>query len=334
MSADASLLALLDREAKAALDQWPLALSRVKLVKYRENAVYSAYCDKGRRYAVRLHRHGYHSDEALETELAWMADLRRSGLPVPDVFVTGAGGNFCRPVGPDGKERQIDLIEWLPGEPIGCSELGLGATRETAARQMRALGAIMARMHDHARGWSGLPGARRHSWDAEGLAGTDPLWGRFWDLSRLSANERDLLIAGRDRALEQLDCFGTTKDRFGLIHADLVPENVLADGDALSIIDFDDAGFGWHMFDVATALVFTVEQPHYDTIRQSLLAGYRTVRTLPAAHEAMLPLFLFLRATTYLGWMQTRPEMELPDGMVQQLISRATRLCRQYLGES
>ncbi|WP_144097475.1 phosphotransferase enzyme family protein [Croceicoccus sediminis] len=334
MSADASTLALLDQEAHAALDQWPLALSRVKLVKHRENAVYSVHCDRGRRYAVRLHRRGYHSDEALETELAWMADLRRSGLPVPDVVVTGAGGNFCRPAGPDGEERQIDLIEWLPGQPIGCSERGLAATGEVAARQMHALGAIMARMHDHAQSWPGLSGARRHSWDAEGLAGTDPLWGRFWDLSHLSTDERDVLIAGRDRARAQLDAFGMAEDRFGLIHADLVPENVLADGDALSIIDFDDAGFGWHMFDMATALVFTVEQPRHDTIRQSLLTGYRTVRTLPAAHEAMLPLFLFLRATTYLGWMQTRPEMELPGEMVRQLVSRATRLCREYLGES
>lgn len=334
MSGDADLVASLTREAQDALDHWPQAWGPVSLVKHRENAVFSVHCDKGRRYAVRLHRHGYHSDEALETELAWMADLRQSGLPVPDVVRTRAGHNFCRAVGHDAGERQVDLIEWLPGEPVGCSERGMHASAATAERQMHALGTIMARMHDHAAQWTGLPMAQRHAWDAEGLAGPEPLWGRFWDLPDLAPDERALLVAARDRALAELREFGTGPDRFGLIHADLVPENVLSDGDALFVIDFDDSGFGWHLFDVATALCFTVEQPHHDAMRTALLAGYRTVRPLPHEHEAMLPLFLFLRSTTYLGWMQTRPDTALPDGMADALIARSMRLARDYLKQA
>ena len=49
-----------------------------------------------------------------------------------------------------------------------------------------------------------------------------------------------------------------------MIHADLVPENVLVDGDSIRLIDFDDAGFGWHHFEIATALISSSRQAHFD----------------------------------------------------------------------
>jgi len=37
--------------------------------------------------------------------------------------------------------------------------------------------------------------------------------------------------------------------------ADLPPGNLLVHKDQLAVIDFDDAGFGWHHYDLAVALV-------------------------------------------------------------------------------
>ena len=45
-----------------------------------------------------------------------------------------------------------------------------------------------------------------------------------------------------------------TCDRYGLIHCDFLPENLLKDGKTLRIIDFDDCGYDWHLFDIATSM--------------------------------------------------------------------------------
>src|SRR5579864_52029 len=103
-----------------------------------------------------------------------------------------------------------------------------------------------------------------------------------------------------------LDEFGTAADRYSLIHADLVPENILVDGTHLQVIDFDDAGFGWHMFELATSLYFIRRESVYPEARDALIEGYRHVRPLPQTQLACLPMFLAARGSTYLGWVHTR----------------------------
>jgi Ser/Thr protein kinase RdoA (MazF antagonist) len=72
------------------------------------------------------------------------------------------------------------------------------------------------------------------------------------------------------------------------------------------IIDFDDAGFGFRMYDFATALVKNRDEPHYDAIKSSLFEGYRSHRVLSLGDEKSLDLFLALRDFSYLGWMEAR----------------------------
>ena len=48
--------------------------------------------------------------------------------------------------------------------------------------------------------------------------------------------------------------FDRTPSGYSVIHADMHPGNIVVDGDRLTVIDFDDAGFGWHQYDIATAL--------------------------------------------------------------------------------
>ena len=80
----------------------------------------------------------------------------------------------------------------------------------------------------------------------------------------------------------------------------------MIDNGVVRLIDFDDAGFGWRIFELATVLLKTRDEPEYPRIKQSLFEGYRNCRTLSAADEDSLPLFMMLRSFTYLGWWNER----------------------------
>jgi Ser/Thr protein kinase RdoA (MazF antagonist) len=54
-------------------------------------------------------------------------------------------------------------------------------------------------------------------------------------------------------ALQVLSALDRSVDVRGIIYADLNANNALREGGRLSVIDFDDAGFGWRAFDLAVA---------------------------------------------------------------------------------
>jgi Ser/Thr protein kinase RdoA (MazF antagonist) len=72
------------------------------------------------------------------------------------------------------------------------------------------------------------------------------------------------------------------------------------------LIDFDDSGWGWYLFEVAASLFPQVNQPFFDALLAGYVAGYRTERELSREHESLIPAFIMLRGFTYLGWLMTR----------------------------
>lgn len=248
-----------------------------------------------------------------------MDDLRHNGLNVPQPIAALDGSLL---VSLDGAEQQYaDLIGWVEGRQIGEGSKPLDRPAEEIVRIYRSLGAAMARMHDITDRWTPPQGFGRPAWDGAGLLGEAPLWGRFWDCTGLPAADRLFLADLRARLRLNLDAVGASLD-YGLIHADLVRENVLVDGERVAIIDFDDCGYGFRLFDIATALLRNRRDPHYQSIKASLLAGYRSERALSDEALLHLPLFMLLRALTYIGWVGDRPD--LPDA--------AERMAR-YVGD-
>ncbi|MFN6977736.1 MAG: phosphotransferase enzyme family protein [Gemmobacter sp.] len=294
-------------EAAAALAAWGLGDAPHRLVSHRENRVYAVDLPSGGRAALRLHRAGYHDRAALLSELWFMNACADAGLPVPRSIAAADGRLLVAAAGND-----CDLLTWLPGTPIAQAGAPLAAD---APERYRALGRALAALHRVADGWAPPAGFVRPAWNAAGLVGAAPLWGRFWDNPALTAGERACLIAARDRARAWLAEHERAFD-YGLIHADAVRENVLIRGGAAALIDFDDCGWGFRLFDLATALHPLEGEAGFDGLRTALLDGYRSLRPLTDADEAALPAFLMLRGLTYVGWIATR--MDVPGAAARQ----------------
>jgi Ser/Thr protein kinase RdoA (MazF antagonist) len=311
---------------------WPLRCASVEPIKVRENAVYAVRLHDGGKVVLRVHRRGYHSDQALQSERTWMQALESHGIDVPRHMLSSAGNSFEKLTieGFEG-ERQVDVFHWIEGEQLGSVESGVAVAGRSIRDVYRDMGGLAARLHNHSSVWSAPQGFLRHAWDAEGLAGENPFWGRFWELAALSPAERQLFLRLKETLWRELNTFGFGDDRYGLIHADLVPENVLVEGGRLQVIDFDDAGYGWHLFEIATSLYFIRRDSIYEEARDAVIEGYRRIRVVSEAHLAKLPMFLAARGSTYLGWVHTRNGEPAAQEMIPALIQLAAAAAEDYL---
>ena len=316
--------------AERSLSEWGIGNATLSLIKHRENAVFKVEAG-GDRHALRIHRHGYHSDIALRSELQWMQALQEAGIHTPAVVPTKTGSLFAGVEMPGMPgAMQIDLFEWIEGEQLGSVEGGVADTA-SVTQTYRTIGELAARVHNQACGWVAPEGFSRHAWDAEGLAGANPFWGQFWKLEAATAGERDLLTRARNRVFEELSALPTSADSYSLIHADFAPENLMVKGDLVRLIDFDDAGFGWHLFELATSLYFIMGEPYFDSARAALVEGYRVHRSMTDRDLERLPLFFLARGLTYIGWVHTRQETQTARELTPMLLEAACGLAEDYL---
>ena len=308
------------RAARAALLAWDVDAVAVELVSVSENIAFRVHDRRGASYVLRLHRPWYHTLDELISEQTWTAALRRAGVDVPVVVPARTGEGFVD-VDVGGERRYAGLLEWVDGTTL-WQVIEDRADPEFLFASFERLGAVMAAIHDQAVAWDVPPEFERHALDAHGLMGEHPFWGRFWEAPVLGDGHRRRLAALRNRvyAILSSDERLAIEGSYSLIHADLHPSNVIVHGPHLHVIDFDDAGFGWHAYDFAVALYHFRDHARFDAIRDALIAGYRRVRAVADDVVALVPLFLLIRSLASIGWIAARPE--LPHG------DRATWLMR------
>lgn len=295
-------------KARRALASWGIADTPV-LVKYRENAVFRVRLTNGRPAALRLHRLNYHSADTLKAELEFAAYLAANGMAVPEP-IPARDGALCVESETDAKGLQqfASLISWMEGRPLGETGVPLDLPHRAAVGAFSRLGSVFADLHRLADGYVQPAGFVRPRWDLEGLLGEAPLWGRFWDCAGLSVVQAERLATLRNALLQRAGESDLPTLDFGLIHADGVRENIMLNGQTVGLIDFDDFGFGYRLFDLATALYKNRQEPRYRDLEAALLDGYAKVRALPDNVGELLDLFTMLRSLTYIGWAATRPE--------------------------
>ena len=320
----AEILCGYDPFASAALPSYGFSpQARLSLLSLSENATYRVdEVTDGRVAVLRVHRTGYHEPGAVQSELAWLTALRRDeGLHTPAVY-PALDGREVVDVVLDGVTRQTVLFELLPGaEP----------TADRLAAQFEQLGRICARMHRHARSWRRPRRFVRFSWDFDACVGPGGRWGRWQDGFGVGPPELEVLSRAATVMRERLRRFGDGPDRFGLIHADMRLANLLVHGHEIQVIDFDDCGFGWFMFDIGSSLSFIEHDPQVPELCDAWLTGYRTVRSLPATDAAEIPTFVLLRRLQLVAWVGSHKFADAAQELGADFTAGACDIAEQYL---
>jgi len=304
--------------ARQALTFWPITATDLKLVAQRENVVFRLTASDGTMYALRLHRPGYQTIEAIRSELDWMGCLAQHGIRVPRPVPSGTKDLVAECEG-----YSVDVLTWLDGRPLGTTGVPLDLQNREAV--FHKIGDLLARVHDASDMWEPRAAFQRPVWDRAGLLGKTPLWDRFWENPGLTSDQRSLFLEVRNAAAETLQ---SGPCDYGLIHADMVRENLLLQDQGIALIDFDDSGFGYRLFDVATALLKNRSEPDFQDLQRALIDGYSSRRVLDVSH---LPMFMAIRSLTYVGWIISR--MGEPGAEVRQrrFVANAVDLSRAFL---
>jgi Ser/Thr protein kinase RdoA (MazF antagonist) len=332
LSAGGDVLDRVTATARAALRLYDASEdAEVSLLNVSENATFLVNDPATGLSVLRVHRLGYHSRPAIESELAWMDALRaEAGIRTPRVrpasdgsrVVTVPASTVPASTGPaNGASRHCVRMEFLPGaEPAGAQG---GVLHPAALAHFAGLGAITARMHAHARGWGRPAWFTRFRWDADAAfgarvvdgtvangtaAGEGGRWGRWRDGVGVGAAEAGILARLEERLRERLGAFGTRPEKFGLIHADTRLANLLLHDGTTAVIDFDDCGFGWYLYDLGTTVSFFEDDPAVPGLVAAWLDGYRAGGGVLAADDlAEAWTFIAFRRLLLTAWIGSHP---------------------------
>jgi Ser/Thr protein kinase RdoA (MazF antagonist) len=260
--------------AVGALAEYPLPEGRLTFVDHGENTTFRHDSVAGR-YLVRVHRpqrhgQGVDSAAAIGSEIAWLRSIRSdTDLEVPEALAA-LDGSVTVQATAAGETRVCSVLRWQDGRIHEASPRPV---------HLKRLGAAMAVLHNQADAWTPPSGFVRIRWDHQTFFGNTMVYGGIpaedcWMLLPVAVRARFDAVAER-----MADIMASAGD-VGLIHADLHLGNAVFEGARVKLIDFDDAGTGPRIYDIAVALWELRLRPDYPTYLAALRAGYLPGRTI------------------------------------------------------
>ncbi len=305
-----SQVAALRRVAVAAAGAFGLAVHRLEPVLHGFNTTFRLDTDDGRTLALRVNTNSVSTPPHVAAQQAWVhAIARDTDVAVPDA-VTGPDGRAV--VAVPCPELRRDLLcvvnTWLDGPDVG----------ECDPEQAHALGRAMATLHAHARTFVLPEGCGFPVFD-------EPLFGDRNLLEGSPLLER----AGRRVVDEAFDlarrAFAVLADQADAVplHADLHGGNLKWHDGRLAVFDFDDAGVGAPVLDLAIATFYV--RGADPAVERGLRAGYAHVAPLPAGTE-QLEALLVARQLLLANSLLTTTTAQWRSRAVEYLATTVARL--------
>ncbi len=290
----------------------------ITLLKYSEN--YNWLVETGsNKYVLRLCRPGYHSTEELLGELLWIQELEKSADVRMPVVIKNNQGELLTQL----SEYNCTMFSFLEGTTLR------GIDGEELLGYLQEIGTITAKLHCQVQQWSGANELIRFTWNFEDLLGKDARVGDWRNHPRLSEEERIVYEKSEQIIGEKLEQYGKNPDNYGLIHSDFNINNVLVDQGKVQVLDFDDCGFGWFLYDLSTSVL------EYDEgIREKIAAwvkGYEKERKLSEIDKSMIPTFIVMRKIVRIGWIASHMENDTVKKVTDSYYEHTYRMAKTYV---
>jgi Ser/Thr protein kinase RdoA (MazF antagonist) len=297
------------------LCRYPISVKSVISINYEYNATLKVETNDGQLFALRINTNSPRTTENLKAEIAWvrhLADDARVKVPHP---VMNSHGDFHTSIlhNLSGRMFHCVLYSWIKG-----SEL----EDEPEDDQLFALGAAMATMHMIAPQFTLPVGASLPIFD-------HALW---WTEDFLLSEKSALDAEAKQLISQALSAIKAGVDELYIdskpiiIHADMHGGNVLWHEGNLSVIDFDDSGFGLPLQDLATALYY-LDTPEQEA---AFRRGYESIARVPECSEKVMKMLFLQRRIILLNYLYETSNLE-HKSMIPEYQAETFRRIRTYL---
>lgn len=320
-SADEAVSSM-DTFADRALAAYDLpSTAWARLISTSENSTFLVE-DDGPLGVLRVYRQDNQSLEAIKSELAWIEVLRTAAVVrTPAVVPTRAGETF-QFVEVDGASRACAMFEFVKGVEPTPDDL----------RTYALVGRTAALLHQQVQQWDRPAWFSRPRWDLDGILGRQALWGQWGDGPAVTADRAALLRRAESEVRSNLAAYPVGDRTGGLVHCDLRAANLLKDDDGgVWVIDFDDSGFSWYLWDLCSSTTFIEHLPHVDQVVSAWLDGYERVRELSPEDRRAIPHLVFLRRLHILAWLGSHPESDLARELGDTYTVASCEVAERYL---
>ncbi len=285
-----------------AIKLFPIDLEKLHFINHGENTTFKVTAACGSRFLLRIHRANYHSPQAIGEELQWLKLLQNKGFAVPEPVCSHIG-ELLTEVEYRGLNRQCSLLKWVEGRFV---------EKSISPGHLFQAGKLLAGFQN------ATPGSfsqHRIYWNAEGMAGEQAMFGCYDKLEGIDPADQELISQARRAIFARLKAYQESfPEKMGLIHADLHFGNILNQNGSLAAIDFDDCGFGFHVYDLVIPYIGALARMNEDKKKRSdeffaaLIAGYQTSRAFTDQDESLFHCLLACRKILMLGWLNSRSD--------------------------
>ncbi|WP_211248355.1 phosphotransferase enzyme family protein [Legionella lansingensis] len=303
------------------MKQYPLNVRNIDFIRYGANAIFRVTDTQNKRYVLRISPVGYHTKQAFLEEIKWLHHiLKTTDLLVPKPVLTTHDQYLIEYAHPAiSTIRLCHMFEWIPGKI---------RWKSIDKQYAYHLGSIIAQLQ---KSGQDIAIKHRHYWNTDGLVGTDRA--KFYNVEKLTAvskKEQDIITKARRTVYQTLKHYEESyKDKTGLIHSDMQPNNFLTYKNKYAVIDFDDCGVGLYGDDLAVAL-FAFEyltegekSKNFLELKEALFTGYSTYMPLSQEDIDLSPYFLLARKLVTISWLELRRSNPKLRPYYRQAIARA-----------
>jgi Ser/Thr protein kinase RdoA (MazF antagonist) len=269
-------------EALAAVsDEWGIAADGIELLRAGQNHVYGGRLASGKTVIIRVTDDRHRAAALIRGELSWLTFLSENGCAVPTPL-PGRDGRLLITRRGMGRTLHVVCFDRLDGSVVRA-----GDDAQWTPTLFRDLGRALGRIHRLNASYRPGPGTRRYVWYQET---------EYRHLSDYRRRLPSRVLDAIESHIAALRQWPATAGTYGLIHNDVYADNFLYKDGQVQLFDFDQACYGWYVYDLISPLY-----PHYvfpavripgATVADAasffadMVEGYRTEHRLTASQLA------------------------------------------------
>ncbi|OKP92667.1 phosphotransferase enzyme family protein [Paenibacillus sp. P32E] len=298
--------------AKEALSNYSITCKSIDFIAQSGNTIYKITDLDNNSYSLRLHiskgdalESFWSKPEVIHSEMIWLHALALdTDLTLPSPYKNTCG-EFITNV----NNTSCTLLQWVEGE-----QKPFILTIDDA----KYIGEMTGKLHRQASNWQIPSLFERPVFDSSRILQSLGKLRERANAGLLHTSDTELLQIAGEQVITMMNSMERTSGNWGMIHADLIPSNIVFHENEARPIDFGACGFGYYLVDLGWTFSYI-----HPSFREQLLKSYSKYHSLPDNYIELLEgFFVAAQLETMNFWLGLPDSQDWLPNHISKLASR------------